>query len=93
MEPGNDAKRFEQLRSEGWSDQVVDFASALDADGYDMVLNRLDDGRIRGEVIARPDACEDCLVPKPVMASILAGACAVDTEHVELRYPGDAEDA
>jgi hypothetical protein len=54
-----------------------------------MALDRASDGRIKGEVIARADACEDCLVPKEVMATILARACDVDVERIELRYPTD----
>lgn len=80
---------LERLRAEGWSEEVVGFAGALDADGYDMALDRSSDGRIMGEVIARPDACEDCLVPKSVMASILANACDVEVDRIELRYPTD----
>lgn len=84
---------IERLREQGWDESVVGFATALDADGYDMQLDRLEDGRLLGTVSARADACEDCLVPKPVLASILARACGVEAEAVELRYPGDREAA
>jgi hypothetical protein len=81
---------FDRLRQDGWGDGIITIASSLDADGYDLQIDRLDDDRIRGEVSARPDACADCLVPKGVMATIIATACGIDASAVELVYPEDA---
>ena len=44
----------------------------LDAAGYELGCEDRG-GRLLLVVKARPDACEDCLVPKEVMASIVSG--------------------
>lgn len=80
----------EQLQAEGWDESIVGFATALETDGYDLALERRSDGHIVGRVTAGPDACADCLVPKPVLASVIAQACAVDPGEVELTYPVEA---
>lgn len=84
---------LERMRAAGWNDEIMGFVSALDADGYDMALDRAGDGSVKVEVSARPDACEDCLVPKEVMATILAKACETEVERIDLRYPVDVAGA
>lgn len=80
---------IDDLRTAGWDESVVGFAAGLDADGYDLRLERLPTGDIAGEVVARPDACADCLVPKSVLATIIANTCGLGSDRVHLRYPTD----
>jgi hypothetical protein len=40
-------------------------------------------------IIAGPDACEECLVPKPLMQSMLAPVLGVDPASIRLVYPTD----
>ncbi|MBO0869735.1 MAG: hypothetical protein J2P15_14335 [Micromonosporaceae bacterium] len=60
----------------------------LAADGY-LLDVREADGRVAVAISATPDACEDCLVPKPLMADILRDALGVDTDAIDLTYPND----
>jgi hypothetical protein len=83
----------EQLRQDGWGESVVTFADSLDADGYDLELQRQGDGRVLAQINARPDACAECLVPKDVASRIMAKACGVEVGSLELRYPGEAVQA
>jgi hypothetical protein len=67
----------------------------LQADGYDLDLN-VADGRVRAEVIAGPDACKDCLVPKEIFTMMMANTLtqagvAVDADSIEVIYPRDHE--
>ena len=62
----------------------------LQADGYELLLNGLDGGRLRVTIVAQEGACEECLVPKVVMERILLknlGDAGVG--EVEVTYPGD----
>lgn len=48
------------------------------------------DRRIRIELVARDTSCEDCLVPKQVMRTILQKQLELDPDiDVELVYPAD----
>lgn len=68
-------------------------ASALQADGYRLTVER--DGpqeALRIRITATPDACADCLAPKPViqpMIEQLLGADGVAPEGLELIYPNE----
>ncbi len=42
----------------------------LAADGYALALAAPADGRLAVTVVATADACEECLVPKEIFASI-----------------------
>jgi Fe-S cluster biogenesis protein NfuA len=66
----------------------------LAADGYALDV-RVSDGRLDLSVRATDGACEDCLVPKPVLRDIVVqmlGREGVSTEasDVVLTYPADA---
>jgi hypothetical protein len=66
----------------------------LAADGYELNV-RVDDGRLDLRVAATDGACEDCLVPKPVMRDIavqMLGKEGIsgDATDVVLTYPTDA---
>jgi hypothetical protein len=67
--------------------------AGLDADGYDMEIAAIDD-KIRLRIVARDDACEDCLVPKEVMTRIIAAKlqdhqATVSPDDIEITYPVD----
>ena len=82
-------KSISALQDEGWAGEVIEFATVLDADGYDLELEQSEAG-VRAQVSARSDACEDCLVPKAVFAAVLAKACDVDVSRVTVTYPDGA---
>jgi hypothetical protein len=63
--------------------------AALEADGY--LLDVSEDGeRLEARISAGPDACEDCLVPKPVLLAMLHQALGVPEQSIDLLYPGEA---
>ncbi len=63
--------------------------SSLEADGYVMEVSE-DGGRVGVRISATPDACEDCLVPKPLMRGILGQALGIAEDSIDLSYPVDA---
>ncbi|HEX6470079.1 MAG TPA: hypothetical protein VF069_13360 [Streptosporangiaceae bacterium] len=64
--------------------------ASLAADGYTLQV-REDDGRVAVRISATPEACEDCLVPKPLMRGILGQALGVAEDSIDLTYPVDAK--
>jgi hypothetical protein len=67
-----------------------EMTAVLEADGYGLSA-RIEDGRVRLDVHAGPDACPDCLVPKQLFASMalsrLVGAdIAIDASEIDVRY-------
>ena len=60
--------------------------ATLAADDYAMEMHRDGDG-VQVRITAGPEACADCLVPKPIMRSILHGALGVPEEAIALVYP------
>jgi hypothetical protein len=63
--------------------------STLEADDYRMAVAESGD-RVEVTITAGPAACEDCLVPKPIMRNILHAALGVPEDAIVLRYPADA---
>ena len=63
--------------------------SSLEADGYRMEVREGDGGRVGVRISATPAACADCLVPKPVLRSILRQALGVAEDSIELSYPSE----
>jgi hypothetical protein len=63
--------------------------AALEADGY--LLDVSEDGeRLEARISAGPSACEDCLVPKPILRTMLQQALGVPEDSIDLLYPGEA---
>jgi Fe-S cluster biogenesis protein NfuA len=65
----------------------------LAADGYELDV-RVDGGRLDLRVVATGGACEDCLVPKPVLRDIAVQmldkeGIGGEASDVELTYPAD----
>ena len=68
------------------------FSSGLAADGYSLAVNVLDGDGLVVEIVAGPDACEDCLIPKEMFAGMLAarlGSEGVVFSDLTLVYPTD----
>jgi hypothetical protein len=64
--------------------------ATLAADDYAMEVGEAEGRGVEVRITAGPQACDECLVPKPIMRSILHRALAVPEEAITLVYPGDA---
>lgn len=82
---------------EGVTDQqsleraLAPVASALAADGYELTA-RFEEDALAVRIAAGPAACEDCLVPKSLMARMIVSAltdAGVPAGQVDLTYPND----
>jgi hypothetical protein len=62
--------------------------STLEADGYQIEVREVGD-RVGVQIVATPEACEDCLVPKPLMRTMLTDALGVPEQFIDLAYPGE----
>lgn len=71
-----------------YPERAVVLASTLAADGYRMEFAE-DGDRLHVTIIATPDACADCLVPKDLMRSMLEQQLGVPAGHIDLTYPRD----
>ena len=72
--------------------QLDQLKQTLQADDYRMDVD------VQGDtadvaIIAGPDACEECLVPKPLMQSMLAPVLGIDPASIRLVYPTDTTGA
>jgi hypothetical protein len=67
-------------------DGLLALRSALSADGYEIDLRHAGD-RVAVHISATPEACADCLVPKPVMRGILGKALGVGEDSIDITYP------
>jgi hypothetical protein len=67
-------------------DSLADIRATLAADGY-TIEAREEGERVLVEIGATPEACDDCLVPPPVMRGILEKALSVPASQIDLRYP------
>jgi hypothetical protein len=71
-----------------------DLRDGLNSDGYDLRVSSSADKLELDIVVAREDACADCLVPKEIMAQIAAMAIqekhsGVTADDIVLRYPAE----
>jgi hypothetical protein len=68
--------------------QLDQLKQTLQADDYRLDVD------VQGDaadvvIVAGPDACEECLVPKPLMQSMLAPVLGVEPGRIRLVYPAD----
>lgn len=63
---------------------------SLEADDYRLDVT-VHPGRARVTIAAGPSACEDCLVSKDLMRSMLAPVLGVPPDMIELAYPAEVE--
>jgi hypothetical protein len=67
---------------------LLTMRAALEADGYLLDVSEAGD-RLDARISAGPGACEDCLVPKPVLLAMLHQALGVPEQSIDLHYPGE----
>ncbi|MDA0991726.1 MAG: hypothetical protein O3A51_13370 [Verrucomicrobia bacterium] len=68
--------------------RLAGLAQDLQADGYELRFEGLDEGRLRLAISAIGDACEDCLVSKPVLQRMyMAQLAGTGVREIELKYP------
>ena len=68
------------------------FSSGLDADGYSLQVGLADGGGLHVEIVAGPEACEDCLIPKEMFTPMIVSTLnskGLAFEQVTLVYPND----
>ena len=66
------------------------FSSGLAADGYALEVSQSASGGLRVEIVAGPDACEDCLIPKDMFKAMISSrlsAEGVEFAGLSLVYP------
>jgi hypothetical protein len=71
-----------------YAERAVALTSALEADGYRIAIDE-QDARLAVVITAGPEACEDCLVPKDLMRSMLGSELGVDAAIIDITYPAD----
>jgi hypothetical protein len=71
-----------------YPERAVVLQATLAADGYRMEFAE-DGDRLRVTIIATPDACADCLVPKDLMRGMLEQQLGVPGDRIDLTYPRD----
>ncbi|MGP4018921.1 hypothetical protein [Saccharopolyspora sp. 5N708] len=62
----------------------------LAADDYQLAVAEFG-SELRVSITAGPQACDECLVPKPLMRGVLNSALGVPEERITLIYPGESE--
>lgn len=70
---------------------LVGMRTSLQADGYDLAVDAIDAGVAHLRIVAGPNACEECLVPKSLMVGMLRHSLRDLSEvtSIDLRYPLD----
>jgi hypothetical protein len=68
--------------------QLEQLKQTLQADDYRLDVDVHGDSADVA-IVAGPDACEECLVPKPLMQSMLAPVLGVQPDSIRLVYPTD----
>ncbi len=68
--------------------QLAGMQASLAADDYHLDYELQGDDAVV-KISAGPDACAECLVPKPLMRAMLAPMLGVDAERIALDYPVD----
>lgn len=70
---------------------LEELSKGLDADGYELVVLEANGEVLEVAVRALDDACEDCLVPKDLMAPMIQSTLPphLGTSKVVLHYPNE----
>jgi len=70
---------------------LAQLRAGYQADGYDLLVDDLTDGVATVRIAAGADACEECLVAKPIAEAILRASLRglPEIKSVELIYPKD----
>jgi len=67
---------------------VDEIRATLAGDDYHLTVVSTEEG-VDVRITAGPDACADCLIPKPLMRAMLGDALHVPEHTITLRYPAD----
>jgi hypothetical protein len=69
---------------------LAPLVNALEADGYGAVIEE-SPGHVSFQIVAGPDACEECLSPPQIMTGIIESVLRQNGYQVELqlKYPVD----
>ncbi|UOR01792.1 hypothetical protein MUN77_00240 [Leucobacter allii] len=70
------------------NDQLDELRATLAADGYGLEVVPGERGFLV-TVSSADGVCDDCLVPKPLLVSMLQPVLGVPAEGIELRYPDE----
>jgi hypothetical protein len=65
---------------------LKEMRTMLAADGYGLEAREVGE-RVVVDIVATPEACEDCLAPPEVMRAILGKTLAVPADAIDLHYP------
>lgn len=60
---------------------LTELRPSLAADGFDLQLDGMEGTEVEVGLVAKPDACMDCLVPDAMLVQILEAS-------IRRRYPG-----
>lgn len=74
--------------TESVAQRLEGFRAGLNADGYDLQVVQQGTG-VLIEVLAGPNSCKDCLVPKSLMAQMIQTTLVDDAVEFTLAYPAD----
>jgi hypothetical protein len=69
-------------------ERLAGIREGLQADGYDLHVGNAANPLVI-TVVAGPDSCADCLVPKSIMAQMLGAELDRSPDEIELIYPAD----
>lgn len=69
--------------------KLDEIARSMKVDGYNLVVQESGD-TVSAVVTADEGVCDDCLVPKNVLAMILAPVVGTEPDHIEITYPPEA---
>lgn len=67
-----------------------DLRRSMAADGYHLELDESGSG-VEVRITAGPDACAECLVPKPLMLGLLQSELGMPEDAITLIYPAGAD--
>jgi hypothetical protein len=71
---------------------LEDLRQTLAADGYILNVEESAGGRLDARISAEDGTCGDCLVPKNLMAMMIASATGTATDAIDITYPTEIED-
>lgn len=71
-------------------DALAGLRQGMVADGYDLLVESAASGVARVRIVAGPEACEECLVPKSIMVGMMQASLeGLPVTSVEVVYPGE----
>lgn len=71
---------------------LEDLRQTLAADGYILNIEESGGGRLDARIRAEDGICGDCLVPKNLMAAMIANATGTAADAIDITYPTEIGD-